>query len=107
MKVWILHHKEGTGTRDFYYRFEKMGFFEGGPFQLRLSIPRINSFPEMVRVKALKARGGRRRKKSVAEQKKKKTKRCFLSFWYPIKGPGRMALAPRAGTGDSVGRFQR
>ena len=33
---------EGTGTRDFYSRFETNDFFEGGPFQLRLSISRID-----------------------------------------------------------------
>ena len=29
----------------------------------------------------------------VAEEKGKKTKRFFLSFWYLIQGPGRMAKA--------------
>ena len=38
----------------------------------------------------------------VAEEKRKKTKRCFLSFWYPIQGLGRMAHSPQAGMGDSL-----
>jgi len=43
----------------------------------------------------------------VAEEKRKKTTRFFLSFWYPIQGPGWMAHAPSAGTGDSMSRFRR
>ena len=31
----------------------------------------------------------------------------FLTFWYPIQGPGRMASAPQAGTGNSMSRFRR
>jgi len=34
---------EGTGTRDFYYWFQKMCFFEGGLVQQTLSVSRINS----------------------------------------------------------------
>jgi len=43
----------------------------------------------------------------VAEEKRKKSKKIFLSFWYPIQGPSRMAQAPQAGTGDSMSRFRR
>jgi len=39
--------------------------------------------------------------------KKEKTKRFFLSFWYPIQGLGLMAHGPQAGTGDSMSRFRR
>jgi len=43
----------------------------------------------------------------VAEEKRKKTKRFSLSCWYLIQGPGQMAHAPQAGTGDSESRFRR
>ena len=35
---------------------------------------------------------GHPREGMVAEEKRKKTKRFFISFWYPIQGPGQMAL---------------
>jgi hypothetical protein len=43
----------------------------------------------------------------VAQDKRKKIKIVFFPFWYPIQGPGRMAHAPQADTGDFASRCRR
>jgi len=58
----------------------------------RESSPRRRWRLEMVMRMQTKILVGHPREGMVAEEKRKKTKRFFISFWYPIQGPGQMAL---------------